>query len=277
MAPSHGGAYATEEVVPTPSDLVPGATTFEVDAAVGAAVQRGRVGVMVATYLKRWVGSRVLSRTTRKGGLNLSKMRVFPRQVSMPLRRDGLDPVPELGEVREVEPVHTLANLFGLDIWLVSGHAEAKQVLADTTSFSNDIRPDDRHGPGQPPSRSAASASPTRRTTPGCASSSPPSSPCAGWPGCSRRSRRSSTDQLDPMEAIGPGRRPRPGLRLQGPLPADLRPARLSRRTGTGSPSSARPASTYPAAEPASSARPPSPASSCSRSSASSARTPATA
>jgi cytochrome P450 len=96
---------------------------------------------MVATYLKRWVGSRVLSRTTRKGGLNLSKMRVFPRQVSMPLRRSGLDPVPELGKIREVEPVHKLANLFGLNVWMVSGYAEAKVVLADSENFSNDIRP----------------------------------------------------------------------------------------------------------------------------------------
>jgi cytochrome P450 len=96
---------------------------------------------MVATYLKRWVGSRVLSRTTRKGGLNLSKMRVFPRQVSMPLRRSGLDPVPELGRIREVEPVHKLANLFGLNVWMVTGHAEAKVVLADSENFSNDIRP----------------------------------------------------------------------------------------------------------------------------------------
>ena len=105
---------------------------------------------MVATYLKRWVGSRVLSRTTRKGGLNLSKMRVFPRQVSMPLRRSGLDPVPELGRIREVEPVHKLANLFGLNVWMVTGHAEAKAVLADSTNFSNDIRPMIGSDPSRP-------------------------------------------------------------------------------------------------------------------------------
>ena len=66
---------------------------------------------MVATYLKRWVGSRILNRSTRKGGLDLSKMRMFPSQVSMPLRRHGVDPVPELGKVREAEPVHKLAHL----------------------------------------------------------------------------------------------------------------------------------------------------------------------
>ncbi|TCN39125.1 cytochrome P450 [Kribbella orskensis] len=93
------------------------------------------------TYLKRWVGSRLLNRATRRGGLDLSKMRIVPRQLSMPLRREGLDPTPELGEVRETEPVHKLAHLFGLNVWVVSGHAEAKAVLADTTNFSNDIRP----------------------------------------------------------------------------------------------------------------------------------------
>jgi len=95
---------------------------------------------MVATYLKRWIGSRVLNRTARKG-LDLSRLRVVPRSVSMPLRRDGLDPVPELAKVREDEPVHRLTNLFGLNIWVVSGYAEAKAVLADTDRFSNDIRP----------------------------------------------------------------------------------------------------------------------------------------
>ncbi|MDX6259493.1 MAG: hypothetical protein QOH84_1181 [Kribbellaceae bacterium] len=105
---------------------------------------------MVATYLKRWVGSRVMSRTTRKGGLNLSKMRVFPRQVSMPLRRQGLDPVPELAAIREIEPMHKLANLFGLNVWMVSGHAEAKVVLADSVNFSNDIRPMIGSDPNKP-------------------------------------------------------------------------------------------------------------------------------
>src|SRR5215207_6062217 len=95
---------------------------------------------MVATYLKRWLGSRLLSRTARKG-LDLSKMRVVPRSVSMPLRRDGIDPVPELAKLREARPFSKLANLFGLNVWLVTGHAEAKAVLADTMNFSNDIRP----------------------------------------------------------------------------------------------------------------------------------------
>jgi cytochrome P450 len=91
----------------------------------------------------------LLSRTTRKG-LDLSKLRVVPRQVSMPLRRDGLDPVPELAKMREVEPVSKLANLFGLNVWLVTGHAEARSVLADAVNFSNDIRPMIGSDPNKP-------------------------------------------------------------------------------------------------------------------------------
>jgi cytochrome P450 len=107
------------------------------------------VGVMVATYLKRWLGSRLLSRTARKG-LDLSKLRVVPRSVSMPLRRDGIDPVPELAKLREAQPFSKLANLFGLNVWLVTGHAEAKAVLADTMNFSNDIRPMIGSDPARP-------------------------------------------------------------------------------------------------------------------------------
>jgi cytochrome P450 len=104
---------------------------------------------MVATYLKRWLGSRLLSRTARKG-LDLSKMRVVPKSVSMPLRRDGLDPVPELGKLRAAEPFSKLANLFGLNVWLVTGHAEAKIVLSDTSNFTNDIRPMIGSDPSKP-------------------------------------------------------------------------------------------------------------------------------
>lgn len=56
----------------------------------------------------------------------------------MPLRRIGLDPVPELGERRETEPVSRLKLPFGLRAWLVTGYDEAKQVLVATGKFSND-------------------------------------------------------------------------------------------------------------------------------------------
>ncbi|MEO6886561.1 MAG: cytochrome P450 [Jatrophihabitantaceae bacterium] len=58
----------------------------------------------------------------------------------MPLRRVGLDPVPELGRIREREPVSRLKMPFGLRGWLVSGYEESKFVLAaDPQTFSNDF------------------------------------------------------------------------------------------------------------------------------------------
>lgn len=56
----------------------------------------------------------------------------------MPLRRSGLDPLPELGRHRETEPVSRLKLPFGLRAWLVTGYEEAKQVLVATGKFSND-------------------------------------------------------------------------------------------------------------------------------------------
>lgn len=59
----------------------------------------------------------------------------------MPLRRNGMDPVPELGQMRENDPVRRMRRVFGINVWLVSGYHEAKAVLADTKSYSTDIRP----------------------------------------------------------------------------------------------------------------------------------------
>ncbi|GAB3498084.1 cytochrome P450 [Flexivirga lutea] len=59
----------------------------------------------------------------------------------MPLRRDGMDPVPELGLMREQDPVQRMRRVFGINVWLVTGYDEAKAVLADTKSYSTDIRP----------------------------------------------------------------------------------------------------------------------------------------
>ena len=64
----------------------------------------------------------------------------MPRRLLRPLRRSGLDPVHRIGATAP-DPVHRLAHMFGMNIWLVSGHEEAKAVLADQRRFSNDIRP----------------------------------------------------------------------------------------------------------------------------------------
>lgn len=64
----------------------------------------------------------------------------FPDEALMPLRRDGLDPVPALGELRDREPVSRLKMPLGLRGWLVTGYEESRTVLAaDPHTFSNDF------------------------------------------------------------------------------------------------------------------------------------------
>ena len=71
---------------------------------------------------------------------DITTLRKIPEHLTYPLRRNGVDPVPALAEARATEPVTLLGNVLGLDIFLVTGHAEAKQVLADSTAYSNDMR-----------------------------------------------------------------------------------------------------------------------------------------
>ena len=51
--------------------------------------------------------------------------------------RNGLDPIPELGDRRATEPVSKLELPFGITAWLVTGYDAAKEVLGDAASFSN--------------------------------------------------------------------------------------------------------------------------------------------
>ncbi len=51
--------------------------------------------------------------------------------------RNGLDPIPELGDRRATEPVAKLELPFGITAWLVTGYDAAKEVLGDAASFSN--------------------------------------------------------------------------------------------------------------------------------------------
>jgi cytochrome P450 len=83
---------------------------------------------------------RLIARATGGGPVDLTSLEAVPRRLLRPLRRSGLDPVHRIG-TSAPEPVHRLAHMFGMNIWLVSGHAEAKAVLADQRRFSNDIRP----------------------------------------------------------------------------------------------------------------------------------------
>ncbi len=95
----------------------------------------------IVSGLRGQVRRAVLSRATAGGGLDLSKIDRVPESLSWPLNRDEFDPVPRIAEVRDREPVHKLTSFFGITVWLVTGDAEAREVLSDNASYSNDIRP----------------------------------------------------------------------------------------------------------------------------------------
>jgi cytochrome P450 len=71
---------------------------------------------------------------------DITTLRKVPEHITYPLRRDGVDPVPALAEAQAKGPVTLLGNVLGLDIFLVTSHEAAKKVLADSTSYSNDMR-----------------------------------------------------------------------------------------------------------------------------------------
>ncbi len=77
----------------------------------------------------------------RAGGIDLTRLDRVPDHLAWPLQRNGVDPVPRLGEMRDRDPVTKLTSFLGLEVWLVTGDAEAREVLADATSYSTDIRP----------------------------------------------------------------------------------------------------------------------------------------
>lgn len=94
----------------------------------------------LTTYLKSRIRQRILARVGG-GGIDLSKLDRVPESLAWPLHRVGFDPVQRLAEFREDAPVKKLTSFLGLNVWLVTGEAEARVVLADSTSYSTDIRP----------------------------------------------------------------------------------------------------------------------------------------
>jgi cytochrome P450 len=75
----------------------------------------------------------------RSGGVDLTKLDRVPERLSWPLNRDGIDPTRRLTRTREADPVQRHASFLGLDIWLVTGYEEGRDVLANS-SHSTDIR-----------------------------------------------------------------------------------------------------------------------------------------
>ena len=71
-------------------------------------------------------------------------------QPPLHMRRDGLDPTPVLGQIRESVGVASVTNAFGMQVYLVTRHEDVKTVLSDHARFSN----------GRPPGFVVAGAPP---------------------------------------------------------------------------------------------------------------------
>src|SRR4051812_21155593 len=91
----------------------------------GAALPR--ITTIVQTSVRNWL-------LRRAGGVDLSRIDSVPDRLAWPLVRDRFDPLPRLGALREEAPISKLTNFLGINVWLVTGEAEARQVLADQTS-----------------------------------------------------------------------------------------------------------------------------------------------
>ncbi len=94
--------------------------------------------------LLRGIRSKVLASVARRHvsrrGIDLASFSFIPEQTKVPLQRDGMDPLPRMAEIRAEEPLHRLDLPFDFTAYLVTGHAEARQVLTARDAYSTDIR-----------------------------------------------------------------------------------------------------------------------------------------
>lgn len=90
----------------------------------------------VRERLTGWMGKRLLAHLSRTG-FDLESSWFVPSRVLAPLRRNGLDPVPELTRMRTASPITRLP--LPVPVWLVTGYEASKQVLVDSDAFSNDF------------------------------------------------------------------------------------------------------------------------------------------
>jgi cytochrome P450 len=93
-------------------------------------VVRGRIIGLIA---------RLRMGRSRAAGSTDALLSMLPDSALVPLQRDGLDPVAELGRLRAEEPVSRLKLPFGLRAWVVTGYEETKAVLGAGGMFSNDF------------------------------------------------------------------------------------------------------------------------------------------
>lgn len=93
----------------------------------------------VGGMVRRLTGA-VIARRIQAKGIDLSRLKFIPEPTKIPLRRNGVDPLPQIKHYRETAPMQLLPMPFDFRLWLVTGHDESRQVLTDRSSYSNDIR-----------------------------------------------------------------------------------------------------------------------------------------
>ena len=86
---------------------------------------------------KSAVMKRIVART---GGVDFTKLDKIPDSLAWPLSRDGVDPTARLNAAREQDPVQKMTSFMGLELWLITGYDEAREVLGNV-NHSTDIRP----------------------------------------------------------------------------------------------------------------------------------------
>lgn len=113
---------------------------------------RGATGMLRA--LGQRVRSRIISYVARRtlgggsgglssalsSGFSSARISMLPDHILMPVKRDGLDPVPDLRRHREESGVSRFKFPLGIGAWLVTGYDDVRAVLGSTDRFSNDFR-----------------------------------------------------------------------------------------------------------------------------------------
>ena len=88
--------------------------------------------------VRRWVARRALAVLARRR-TSLVDLSALPSRLTMPLRRDGLDPVELTGYQGAGDSVSKIGRVLGFSVWLVKDYEQTKAVLSDA-GYSNDIR-----------------------------------------------------------------------------------------------------------------------------------------
>ncbi|EFQ84124.1 unspecific monooxygenase [Aeromicrobium marinum DSM 15272] len=96
---------------------------------------RARLSSLVSGWISEFVVRRI-----RKKGIDLSRLSFIPAETKIPLQRVGMDPLPQMQQWREQQPMRRLDLPFDFTAYLVTGHEQTRAVLTDAQHYSTDIR-----------------------------------------------------------------------------------------------------------------------------------------